>query len=555
MILNIAGIKVPLDRGEDTLPAKVAEIFSIPPESVSSLKVRRRSLDARRNRPPFFVYVVEAVVPDKIELKKIAGEGIVFKVVVGKEALAVVSEDFGNGGKGKPTAPCRPGFPARKNRRVVVGCGPAGLFAALTLVERGLPVLLLERGKELSARRRDVQDFWDRGELNGESNVHFGEGGAGTFSDGKLTSRVKNPHTARVKRTFAELGAPSEILIDAKPHIGTDRLHSVMIHFREKLTRLGCEMRFGARVSDFLIRKGRAVGVVVNGEEIGTDCVILAIGQNADDTYARIHERGIGLAPKPFAIGLRVEHPQELINGIQYGKWRHYPALPPADYFLTAKSTKPDRSVYTFCMCPGGRVIGCSSDPETVVVNGMSGSLRDGPYANSAVVVNVNADDFSGTFEEPLRGLAFRKHWEHKVFLLGGGDYFAPAQRLTDFLHDREGESLPSTSFLPGVRMALLRDTLPPFVTEALKRGFRAFEGKMQGFISDEAVLIGVETRTSSPVRILRDANGQSVNTAGLYPCGEGAGYAGGIISSALDGIRAAESVLASLDVPLEQKF
>jgi uncharacterized FAD-dependent dehydrogenase len=248
-------------------------------------------------------------------------------------------------------------------------------------------------------------------------------------------------------------------------------------------------------------------------------------------------------------MGLRVEHPQLLLNEIQYGKWREHPALPPADYFLTAKSAKGDRSVYTFCMCPGGRIIGCTSEPGRVVTNGMSRSLRDGFYGNSAVVVNVGADDFLGTPQEPLQGLSFRREWEEKAFSLGGGDYCAPAQRLPDFLEEERSEKLLSTSFLPGVTAAPLREALPPFVTDALKEGLRLFDGKMPGFITEEATLVGVETRTSSPVRILRDAKGQSVNTAGLFPCGEGAGYAGGIISSALDGIRAAEGVLDSLDV------
>jgi hypothetical protein len=272
----------------------------------------------------------------------------------------------------------------------------------------------------------------------------------------------------------------------------------------------------------------------------------MAAGQNAGDTYAKLHERGVQLAPKPFAMGLRVEHPQELINEIQYGKWQGHPALPPADYFMTAKVAQPARSVYTFCMCPGGRIIGCSSSPGSIVANGMSGSLRDGFYANSAVVVNVNIDDFSGTHQDPLKGLAFRKYWEEKAFSLGGGNYYAPAERLTDFLQDRKNDKPFSTSFLPGIKAAPMRETLPPFVAEALKVGLRQFGAKMPGFAGEEAVLVGVETRTSSPVRILRDANGQSVNTAGLYPCGEGAGYAGGIISSALDGIRAAENVITS---------
>ncbi|HLA26622.1 MAG TPA: hypothetical protein VJZ49_01875, partial [Syntrophales bacterium] len=412
-----------------------------------------------------------------------------------------------------------------------------------------MPVLLLERGKEVSARRRDVEAFWKKGELNRESNVLFGEGGAGAFSDGKLTSRVKNPRIGQVKETLVELGAPPDILIDAKPHVGTDMLRKVVANFREKLLSYGCEIRFGARVSDFLISDGRVAGVVINEkEEIPADRLILAVGQNADDTYLKLCERGVSLAAKPFAMGLRVEHPQELINEIQYGKWWPHAALPPADYFLTARGAEADRSVHTFCMCPGGRIIGCSSETGVLITNGMSRSLREGDFANAAVVVNVRIEDFLGTPLEPLKGLEFRRKWETMAFSLGGGDYSAPAQRLPDFLQDRQSDKLPPTSFLPGVKAALLRETLPGFAAEAIKEGLRQFGRKMPGFITEEAMLIGVETRTSSPVRILRDARGESVNTAGLYPCGEGAGYAGGIISSALDGIRAAGNLIDSLN-------
>ena len=547
MILSITGIKVSLDEGEDALSAKAAEILSIPRESVSSLKILRRSLDARRNRPPFFVYVVEVVLPGNVNLPDTAGGDVSVRVVGGEKAFEI--SDAVVAGK-KDSLSCRPVSKAEKGQKVIIaGCGPAGLFAALTLAEKGKPVLLLERGQNIPERCGDVHNFWERGELKRESNVHFGEGGAGAFSDGKLTSRANNPRTGNIKRTLVELGAPPDIMIDAKPHIGTDRLRGVVVNFREKLLALGCEIRFGAKVSDLLIRGNRVCGVVVNAdEEIMADHLILAMGQHADDTYEMLHKKGVSMAPKPFSMGLRVEHPQQLINELQYGKWQGHPALPKADYFLTAKVTSPLRSVYTFCMCPGGRIIGCSSEQGALVTNGMSGSLRDGVYANSAVVVNINAEDFSGTVEEPLRGLLFRKNWEEKAFLLGGADYFAPAQRLSDFLSDGEGGGLLPVSFLPGVRAATLRDTLPPFVTAALKEGFRQFEAKMRGFVSEEAMLIGVETRTSSPVRILRKEDGESANTEGLYPCGEGAGYAGGIISSALDGIRAAENVINSPD-------
>jgi uncharacterized FAD-dependent dehydrogenase len=443
-------------------------------------------------------------------------------------------------------APSDRSITAPERRPVVVGSGPAGLFAALTLAMKGVPVLLIERGKAVPERLVDVRLFWEEGILNPESHVHFGEGGAGTFSDGKLTSRVKNPYTAWVKRILADMGAPADILVDARPHIGTDCLRAVVVNLRNRLIKMGCEVRFGAQVTDFIICRGRLAGLVVNSsEEIRTDHLLLAIGQAADDTYRKLEERGVAMAAKPFAVGLRVEHPQEMINRIQYGKWSGSPGLPPADYFLTAKIGEMNRSVYSFCMCPGGQVIGCSAQGGGVITNGMSRYHRDSPYANSAVVVNVRIDDLKG--DEPLAGLTFRRHWEEKAFLAGGGNYCAPVQRLTAFMAGSQGSSVARCSYLPGIREAEMRDVLPPFVVAALKRGFGEFERKMPGFVTGEATLIGVETRTSSPVRIIRGDNGQSVTVAGLFPCGEGAGYAGGIISSALDGIRAAERFVISL--------
>lgn len=525
MVLEISGIAVSLGEGEGVLTGKAAAILGVPFEKIESLRVIRRSIDARRRRPPRFIYVVEVSLPDEASWSDKPAKGV---------TVSRLSQD-------KPPSFLKPRLkPAA--RPVVIGCGPAGLFAALALAESGMPPLLLERGKSVARRVLDVNRFWDEGRLNPESHVHFGEGGAGTFSDGKLTSRVKNPFTTWVKGVLVELGAPADILTDARPHIGTDKLRAVVVRLREKLADLGAEIRFEARATDFLMHRERIVGVVINEhEEIRTERLILAIGQSADDTYRNLQERGVRLEPKPFAMGLRVEHPQELINEIQYGKWHRHPELPPADYFLTAAIEDMNRSVYSFCMCPGGQIIGCSASAGGVVTNGMSASRRDGPYANSAVVVNVRVDDFG---DAPLMGLAFRRHWEERAFACGGGNYHAPAQRLTDFLKDATGGVVGPTTFRPGVRAASLREVLPGFVVEALKKGFRLFEQKMPGFVSAEAHLIGVETRTSSPVRISRGPDGQSVTVAGIYPCGEGSGYAGGIISSALDGIRAARQII-----------
>ena len=533
MDLKINGLVLSLGEGEELLPARVAFLLGISQAAVSDLRVIRRSIDARRTRPPRFVYLVSVRLPD----------GSSFSVR--EDAVGVtVTEEADTPEEGR-AAPSRKIIPRPERRPVVVGCGPAGLFAALVLAGRGMPVLLMERGKTVPERLADVRAFWEKGILQPESHVHFGEGGAGTFSDGKLTTRVKNPYTGWVKRIMAEMGAPSDILVDAHPHIGTDRLRAVVVNLRNRLVEMGCEVRFGARMSDFIIHGGRLVGVVVNGaEEIRADRVVLASGQSADDTYRKLAEREVALEPKPFAVGLRVEHPQEMINRIQYGRWADHPDLPAAVYFLTAKIEAMNRSVYSFCMCPGGRVIGSSSREGGVVTNGMSGFRRDSPYANSAVIVNVRVEDLEGG--GPLAGLAFRRHWEERAFLAGGGTYCAPAQRLTDFLAGKRGSSVGRCSFLPGIRETDLQDLLPPFVVEALKQGFREFERKMPGFVSEEATLIGVETRTSSPVRIIRGEDGQSVTLAGLFPCGEGAGYAGGIISSALDGIRAAERLVIS---------
>jgi uncharacterized FAD-dependent dehydrogenase len=530
-MIRIFDITLQLGEGEDLLAQKISGLLEVPEKEVRIGKVVRKSLDARRSRPPRFVYVVDATVSDEKAVMEKKAEKVKIKLVEEAPSLK------------------RSRRPARtpERRPVVVGCGPAGLFGALTLASHGVAVLLLERGKPVSERIADTESFWNRGDLNRESNVHFGEGGAGTFSDGKLTTRLRDGRMDWVKQTLVDLGAPPEVLTEGKPHVGTDRLRQVVVNLRKKLVDLDCEIRFHSKVTDFILDNDRLAGVIVHGrEEIRTDHLILAIGQSAVETYEKLRERGVALVPKPFAMGLRVEHPQGLIDGIQYGRWRHHKDLPPADYFLTAKVAGLERAVYTFCMCPGGQVIGCGSGEGEVVTNGMSLYRRGSPFANSAVVVNVRTDDFAG--ESPLCGIAFRSQWERKAFLLGGGDYRAPAQRLTDFVSGKESRDIGPSSFKPGVTVAPLKEAVPSFVYEALRRGLLIFNEKMPGFLTSEASLTGVETRTSSPVRILRGEDGQSVAVRGLYPCGEGAGYAGGIMSSALDGIRAAEEILKSLN-------
>lgn len=526
-LLRISGIKLSLEENEEQLSQKAASILAMPPESIVSLEVIKKAIDARRNKPPHFVYIVQLAVADDCRLTCDLADGTQVCEIENPLPVPLFSKTF------------TPDLPV-----VVAGSGPAGLFAAYVLTMRGIPVLLLERGSAIEERTMAVEAFWEKGILNPENNVLFGEGGAGTFSDGKLTSRSKNPYSHWVKKVLVEMGAPSAILTDAKPHIGTDRLRKVIINLRNKLKEMGCAIRFAAKVTDFVVHQGRLAAIVVNEkEEIKVNQLVLAIGQSADDTYRKLEARGIRMEAKPFAMGLRVEHPQELINSIQYGKWSGHPHLPPAEYFITASTGDLSRSVYTFCMCPGGVVIGCSASAGYVLTNGMSNCLRDGIFANSAVVVNVRADDFARTGDS-LAGLEFRARWEKKAFLAGGGNYCAPAQKLTDFLEKKASDNIGPTSFRPGIKPSPLVEVLPAFVADALRAGIHEFNRKMPGFITGEANLIGVEARTSSPVRVCRNSDGQSETVSGLYPCGEGSGYAGGIISSALDGIKAAENLI-----------
>jgi uncharacterized protein len=529
-VLRVSGIKLALDESEELLAAKAALILNISITDITALEIIRKAIDARRHKPPHFVYVLKISVPSDTKLPPEPDNGIKLQEVNELQEVPPLSS-----------------VPKSKLPVVIIGSGPSGLFAAYILARRGIETLLLERGTPVEQRVKDVEEFWRRGSLNSQSNVFFGEGGAGTFSDGKLTNRANNSYSSCVKTILVEMGAPPEIQTDAKPHIGTDKLRQVIVTLRKSLMDMGCRIEFEAQVTDFIIHEGKISAVVVNEKtEIKTNHVILAIGQSADDTYVKLLERGAQMEAKPFAMGLRVEHPQELINSMQYGKWHNHPKLPPAEY--SVKATLPDlnRSVYTFCMCPGGSVIGCGGFAGFIITNGMSNARRSGEFANSAIAVNVRTDDFvSGN--NPLSGLGYRQIWERKAYLAGGSNYHAPAQRMIDFLQGRETGTVGKTSFLPGVKPASLQELLPEFIINSLRRGIKEFDKKMPGFITRDAHLIGVETRTSSPVRICRRSDGQSESIRGLYPCGEGAGYAGGIISSALDGIKAAQNLIDSL--------
>jgi hypothetical protein len=529
-VLRLGGIKLTLGEGEELLAKKVAAILDISIDEIINIEVIRKAIDARRHKPPHFVYALRISVSEDTKLPDEFNEEL--QLAAQKDELEIPPL----------LTVCQQKLPI-----VVIGSGPAGLFASYVLALRGIPLLLLERGTPIEKRTKDVQEFWEKGILNPQSNVLFGEGGAGTFSDGKLTSRTKNPYSSWVKKILVEMDAPLEILTEAKPHIGTDRLREIIVNLRKKLIAMGCTIKFSAQVTDFVTSQETISALIVNEkEEIKTNHVILAIGQSADDTYWKLFERGIKMEAKPFAMGLRVEHPQELINSIQYGKWHNHPQLPPAEYFVTASIPDLNRSVYTFCMCPGGSIIGCGAFAGFVITNGMSNAKRSGEFANSAIVVNVRLDDFA-SHDNPLEGLNFRQLWERKAFFAGGSNYQAPAQKMIDFLQGKPVGIVGRTSFLPGVKPAALQEILPEFATDSLRRGIKEFNNKMPGFITEDAHLIGVETRTSSPLRICRRSDGQSESIGGIYPCGEGAGYAGGIISSALDGIKVAQNLIDNL--------
>lgn len=524
MPLRLRDIPLSLEEGEEILSARVGRELGIDPSALRDLRIVRRGIDARRKPRILRIYTVEFAVPDE--------EGVLARHGKHPRLERALPPEI------PPAAPL-----AAPHRVLVVGMGPAGLFAALHLARRGAAVTLVERGRPVEERVADVRRFWDGGGLDPESNVQFGEGGAGTFSDGKLTTRVNHPWTRLVLQTLVGFGAPEDILIQAKPHVGTDRLRAVLVRFREALRELGVELRYASRLTALAAAGGRVRGGIFgDGGEIPCDSLVLAPGHSARDTYAMLEREGVRLEPKPFAVGVRVEHPAPLINAIQYGMAGH-PRLPAAEYALAWNDPESGRGVYSFCMCPGGEVVNAASEEGGVVVNGMSPLRRDGAWSNSALVVSVRPEDFPG--RDPLAGVRFQHRWEEAAFLAGGGDYSAPAQGLTAFLGGRGG-ALRSTC-RPGVREADLTAVLPPFVTEGLRRALPQFDRRMRGFVTAEATLIGVETRTSAPLRIVRGEDGQSVSHPGLYPAGEGAGYAGGIMSAALDGLRAAEHIATAV--------
>ncbi|NTW98687.1 MAG: FAD-dependent oxidoreductase [Geobacteraceae bacterium] len=511
---------------EETLPVLLAGKLSVSPASLRDIRIIRKGIDARKKPHIKLVYTLSFSADD--EVRSLLGVDPALEWQEDKTALAPVQIQS-------------------SKRIVIVGSGPAGLFAALRLAEYGLTATIIERGEPVELRALSVQRFWKGGVLDPESNVQFGEGGAGTFSDGKLTCRSKDQLVPWVLEQFVAFGAQPEVRYLAKPHIGTDRLRTVISAIRRQLLEKDFTVRFGCRMTDLSIKNGHIVAVTLNGaEEIPCDHLILATGHSARDTFELLERLDVPLQRKPFAMGLRVEHPQELINRIQYGKGQQ-PNLPAADYAVAWNDGSSGRSAYSFCMCPGGVVVAGASEVGGVVTNGMSGQLRNSPYANSALVVNVREEDFDGP--GPLAGVRLQRRWEQRAFEAGGGGYLAPAQNLLAFL-GLPGKGAAKTSYRPGICETELDSVLPSFIIETLREGIIAFGRKLRGFATAEATLIGIESRTSSPVRVLRDSSTfESIGVKGLYPAGEGAGYAGGIMSSAVDGVKIADSIAGRLNV------
>lgn len=533
-MIRLSELRLPLDHTEDELRAAVLEDLGLAPEELIGYSVFRRSFDARRRGKIFLTYHLDVETAHEEEvLRRLRGAPHVGPTPDTTYRLPVEAP------KDQPLPPPRP---------IVIGMGPCGLFAALMLAEMGFRPILLERGKKVRERTVDTFGLWRKRRLDPESNVQFGEGGAGTFSDGKLYSQVKDPgHRGRkVLTELVEAGAPSEILYVNKPHIGTFRLVKMVENMRAKLESLGGEIRFRARVEDLIVEEGRVKGIrLAEGPPLAADHVVLAVGHSARDTFEMLHRRGVQMEAKPFSIGFRIEHPQSLIDRCRFGPQAGHPILGAADYKLVHHGAN-GRSVYSFCMCPGGTVVAAASEPGRVVTNGMSQYNRDEPNANSGIVVGITPEDYPGG---PLAGIEFQRHWEERAFELGGGDYDAPGQLVGDFLAGRPSQDFGTVlpSYRPGVRLGDLSRSLPDYAIEAIREALPAFDRQIEGFAMNDALLTGVETRTSSPLRIPRNEELQSLNTEGLYPAGEGAGYAGGILSAAIDGIKVAEAVARSL--------
>ncbi len=530
-MLRLTELKLPLDHPPEALRAAILQRLELADDALVGFSIFKRSYDARKKHALLLIYAVDVEVRNEAALLK--------KFRNDRHLAPAPDMDYRFVGHAPENL---------RERPLVVGFGPCGIFAALVLAQMGFKPIVLERGKAVRERTQDTWGLWRKHVLNPESNVQFGEGGAGTFSDGKLYSQIKDPqHLGRkVLTEFVKAGAPEEILYVSKPHIGTFRLVGMVEAMRHEIEALGGEVRFRQRVSDVLIEDGpdgkRIRGVTLaSGETLASEHVVLALGHSARDTFEMLHARGVYMEAKPFSIGFRIEHPQSLIDRARLGANAGNPLLGAADYKLVHHA-KNGRTVYSFCMCPGGTVVAAASEPNCVVTNGMSQYSRNERNANAGIVVGIAPADFPG--DDPLAGIELQRRLEARAFELGGGNYDAPGQLVGDFLDGRPSTRLGSVepSYKPGVHLTDLASTLPDYAIEAIREALPAFDRQIKGFAMKDAVLTGVETRTSSPLRITRGDDFQSVNVKGLYPAGEGAGYAGGILSAGVDGIRVAEA-------------
>ncbi|BBJ22143.1 NAD(P)/FAD-dependent oxidoreductase [Candidatus Nitrotoga sp. AM1P] len=530
-MLRLTEVKLPLNHPDDDLKAALLKRLGISADELIGYAIFRRSYDARKPSAIIFTYTLD------IEVKN---EAALLQRLQGDKHISLTpdtSYHFVAHASAKLAS-----------RPIVIGTGPCGIFAALILAQMGFRPIVLERGKAVRERTKDTFGLWRQGILNPESNVQFGEGGAGTFSDGKLHSQIKDPkhYGRKVLMEFVKAGAPEEILYVSKPHIGTFRLVGMVEEMRASIEALGGEIRFQSKVEDIVIDNEQVRGVVLgSGELIGSDHVVLAVGHSARDTFHMLYQRGVYMEAKPFSIGFRIEHPQPLIDHCRFGKNAGNPLLGAADYKLVHHCGN-GRSVYSFCMCPGGTVVAAASEEGRVVTNGMSQYSRNERNANSGIVVGITPADFPGN---SLAGIELQRYWEARAFELGGSNYYAPAQKVGDFLASQPSTTLGSVvpSYAPGVHLCDLSTSLPDYAITAIREAIPAFDKQLKGFAMFDAVLTGVETRTSSPVRIKRREDFQSLNISGLYPAGEGAGYAGGILSAAVDGIQVAEAVALSM--------
>ncbi|NOI74545.1 NAD(P)/FAD-dependent oxidoreductase [Vibrio coralliilyticus] len=531
-MIRLTEIKLPLDHEEEALIAAITKKLGISEDQVISFNVFRRGYDARKKTNILLIYTLDVVVEnDEPLLVKFADDPHVKQTPdMEYKFVAKAPENI-------------------TERPVVIGFGPCGLFAALILAQSGFKPIVVERGKEVRERTKDTFGFWRKRTLNTESNVQFGEGGAGTFSDGKLYSQVKDPnfYGRKVITEFVEAGAPEEILYVSKPHIGTFKLVTMIEKMRAKIIELGGEIRFSTRVDDIHMDGEQITGLTLsNGEEIQSRYVVLAVGHSARDTFEMLHERGVYMEAKPFSVGFRVEHKQSMIDEARFGPNAGNPILGAADYKLV-HHCKNGRTVYSFCMCPGGTVVAATSEEGRVVTNGMSQYSRSERNANSAIVVGIDPErDYPG---DPLAGIRFQRELESGAYVLGGENYDAPAQKIGDFLKGRDPSEIGDVqpSFTPGIHLTDISKALPDFAIEAIREAIPAFDKKIKGFASDDGLLTGVETRTSSPVCIKRGKDFQSINLKGFFPAGEGAGYAGGILSAGIDGIKVAEALAKAM--------